>query len=214
MALDEQMIRSIAKNVGVPEGLALAVWEQESGRGKNTRQHATAKYGMVRGPFQVTDATFKQFNPGGDVNDDFDNAVAGIKYLKHWWDRTGGDVEATAQAYHSGSPGDSYTDKNGILRFKKDSLGKYTNVYGKDIVSKVERLGLDNPANYDSKDYKAKAVSLFGLDDNIPPPIKRDPVTIDNGFSEPLADPHKYIASQEMRDLLSKYYDDVMSEMA
>jgi len=92
-------VRQLAQIYGVPPALALSIWQQESSAGKNA---ATSSKG-ARGGFQVMPATFQQYNPGGNIDDPTDNAVAGLRYLRDLMDRYG-DPELAAQAYYGGRP--------------------------------------------------------------------------------------------------------------
>jgi len=97
--LRENEVRTLARIEGVPEELALAVWDQETSRGQNVKTSGKG----ARGDFQVMPATFNAFVPGGNINDPVDNALAGIRYLKNLLSRYR-DPELAAQAYYGGRP--------------------------------------------------------------------------------------------------------------
>ena len=215
--LDEKTLRNIALNIGVDPALAVALWEQESSRGKNLKEHATSRYGLVRGPLQVTDVTFKENFPRGRIDSQIDNAIAGLTYLKKWIDKSGGDVEAALQAYHSGSPGVTRQDKDGNVFFKKDSLGKLTGSYAQDVLRRQAKIGREN---FDARDYK----NLMSQDD-----LEFDLDKVFNDASTPESDtslfskemdtgmamdfdPYAYLTSSDFDGFLDNMFDEVISE--
>jgi len=208
-SINESIIRRLAQQIGVSPSVAVALWDQESSRGKLTRNRDAGRYGQIRGPFQVSDAAFKEVYPEGDVDNEVDNAIAGLSYLKKWIDRTGGDVKAALEAYHSGSPGSTKKDSEGREIFKKDSLGKLTGSYAEDVLRKARDI--DGSNEFDARDYKAQTKQVDVFNSNDISPVATVEPTVD--FTA-LADPHAYLASDEMRNLLSQYYDDVIGELA
>ena len=127
MSLRQSEIISLAGQYGVPAELALAVYQQESGMGKYVGTGETNV-----GGFQVAPATFDEVYPGGDINNERDNAIAGIRYLKQGLAATGGDVAKTAMYYHAGPKFAEKLAKNPDLQ---DSLGKKTVSYATDIIN-------------------------------------------------------------------------------
>jgi hypothetical protein len=92
-----------AKRQGVPPELALSIWQQESGGGKNA---GTSSKGALGG-FQVMPGTFADLQKAGAVPEGLTNAglgnmVAGISYLKRGLDASGGDLRQTAKYYYGG----------------------------------------------------------------------------------------------------------------
>lgn len=141
--LTVEAITEAATDHGIPPALALAVWEQESNRGSNAKAHKAvphatdpARYGSVRGEFQVLDSTFRKYFPNGNPNDPIENMLAGVKELASAYKKSGGDIEATLATYHSGSPGILRSDGS----LKRDSLGKMTGAYIKDVTNLMGKL--------------------------------------------------------------------------
>jgi len=225
--LTEPVLRSIAINLGVDPNDAVAIWEQETSRGKILKEHPTTSYGLVRGPLQVTDSTFKENFPGGRLDSQIDNAIAGLTYYKKWLNKTNGDKEAALQAYHSGSPGVTRKNKQGIIEFKKDPLGKMTGAYAREVLNRIAKL---EKSNYDSKDYLAQRPvteleppSLFGTEEtlaNIPSLLDKE-IGVEDAFQSPtfstsgLAgdfDPQAYLVSSQFDSLLDDMYNELVSE--
>lgn len=91
-------VSTAAELKGVPSELALAVWQQESSSGKNTK---TSPKGAV-GEFQIMPATFRRYMPGGDINDPVDNMMVGLDVLADGLQKSGGDYKGAAQFYYHG----------------------------------------------------------------------------------------------------------------
>ncbi len=110
--LTPDIIATHARLRGVPEALALAVAQQESG----FKTAAVSPLGAV-GAFQVMPDTFKKMMPGGNIDDPIDNMEAGLKYLKQGLDQGGGDPEKALQFYYSGRilrPGEDISGGKGF----------------------------------------------------------------------------------------------------
>lgn len=125
--LTTDIVSTYANLLGVPPPLALAIWQQESGSGTNTK---TSSKGAV-GDFQVMPATFKRVLPDGNINDPVDNMRAGLMVLRDNLKRYGGDWEKAAQAYYHGKaltgPGAGPTSGAGtpsVLQYGKQVLAK------------------------------------------------------------------------------------------
>jgi hypothetical protein len=68
----------------------------------------------ARGLMQVMPGTFNDVaDPGWDINNEYHNARAGIRYLKQGWKASGGDPKLTG-AYYYGGPGGMAKARQGI----------------------------------------------------------------------------------------------------
>ncbi len=95
-------IQSVAAQHGVPPSLAAAIAWQESGFNNGMVSSANA-----RGVMQVMPGTWNyvEQNLAGrklDTNSATDNVHAGVLYLKHLLDETGGDESAAIAGYYQG----------------------------------------------------------------------------------------------------------------
>ena len=79
------------------ESVARSIFQQESSSGKNVK---TSNAG-ARGPMQVLPATFKAYNPKGNIDDPYDNSVGGLRYIKDLFSKTN-DAGLTAVGYYGG----------------------------------------------------------------------------------------------------------------
>lgn len=96
--------------VGTPlESLARSIYAQESSSGKNAK---TSNAGAVGG-MQILPGTFQEVLPGGDINDPYQNSVAGLRYIKKLSDMAGGDPSLVAAGYYGG-PGGMQKAKQGV----------------------------------------------------------------------------------------------------
>jgi hypothetical protein len=89
--------------------LARSIYGQESGSGANT---TTSNAGAVGG-MQVIKPTFDAMaDPGWDINDNEHNSRAGLRYIKHLNELSGGNHGLTAVGYYGG-PGAMNKARNG-----------------------------------------------------------------------------------------------------
>ena len=79
------------------EPVARSIFAQESSSGANVK---TSNAG-ARGPMQVLPATFKAYNPQGNIDDPYDNSVGGLRYIKDLFSKTN-DPGLTAVGYYGG----------------------------------------------------------------------------------------------------------------
>ena len=79
------------------EPVARSIFQQESSSGANVK---TSNAG-ARGPMQVLPATFKAYNPQGNIDNPYDNSVGGLRYIKDLFNKTG-DLGLTAVGYYGG----------------------------------------------------------------------------------------------------------------
>jgi SLT domain-containing protein len=76
------------------EPVARSIFQQESSSGANVK---TSNAG-ARGPMQVLPATFKAYNPQGNIDNPYDNSVGGLRYIKDLYSKTN-DPGLTAVGY-------------------------------------------------------------------------------------------------------------------
>jgi hypothetical protein len=162
----EDVVR-ISVDEGLPPQFALNVWQTESGRGSSGKLKSVDK---AHGPFQVLEGTFKEMMPSGNIHDIFDNARAGIRYLKKAYDKNGGDPAAVYATYHSGSPG--FYTRRGL---KKDGLNTTTLSYTMKAIGHQDDLAKD----------AARIMSRIGIDASTKAPqlSMNDPALLDTGES-------------------------------
>lgn len=103
-----ELFSSLEKQYGLPPGLLDAMWETESGRGKNMQSPAGAQ-----GHFQFMPATAKQY--GVNVSDLASSATGAAKYMKDLLGQFGGNINLALAAYNAG-PG-NVRKHNGIPPF-------------------------------------------------------------------------------------------------
>lgn len=133
MALSLDKLLSLATQEGVPPELAAAVYEQESSFGTNT----ASPNGRNFGGFQVSKLVFDNKVPGGNIDNEEDNARAGLRYLREALDKNNGHFGAAAAYYHAGPKWKEKLEKDPELA---DSLGKKTFEYANDVVDKAEKF--------------------------------------------------------------------------
>jgi hypothetical protein len=162
----EDVVR-ISVDEGLPPQFALNVWQNESGRGSSGSLKSVDK---AYGPFQVLAGTFKEMMPSGNINDIFDNARAGIRYLKKAYDKNGGDPSAVYATYHSGSPG--FHTRRGL---KKDGLNTTTLSYTMKAIGRQDDLAKE----------AARIMARIGIDSSTKAPqlSVSDPALLDAGES-------------------------------
>lgn len=128
MALDaEGVTGKLAK-------VAESIYQQESGKGKNT---ATSNAG-ARGGMQVVPGTFAEVaDKGWNIDDPVDNARAGIRYLKKMDKLAGGDAALTAAGYYGG-PGGLAKAKQGIaVADPRNPKAPTTLEYGAQVAARI-----------------------------------------------------------------------------
>lgn len=121
--------------VGTPlESLARSIYMQESGAGRNTK---TSNAGAVGG-MQILPGTFKEVMPEGNINDPYDNARAGLRYIKKMYDTSGGDLNLTAVGYYGG-PGGIQKAKQGVaVRDPRNPNAPDTLEYAKQVMARTD----------------------------------------------------------------------------
>lgn len=121
--------------VGTPlESLARSIYMQESGGGKNTQ---TSNAGAVGG-MQILPGTFKEVMPQGDINNPYDNARAGLRYIKKMYDVSGGDLNLTAVGYYGG-PGGIAKAKEGVaVKDPRNPNAPDTLQYAQQVLSRTD----------------------------------------------------------------------------
>lgn len=219
--LTVEAITEAAMDHGIPPALALAVWEQESGRGTNPRARKAVphagdpdRFGSVRGEFQVLDSTFKKYFPRGNPDDPIENMLAGVKELASAYKKSGGDVESTLAVYHSGSPGIIKSDGS----LKRDSLGKMTGAYIKDVTnlmgkltSKMPTLAAVNPEPIFGVNDEGDPLSTMPAAAPMPSMESEDGLDeIEMFLSQPFAPVHESIPSVYNKEL--ENFDNTVSD--
>lgn len=132
--VSEEDIRGWADKYGVPQEIALAVWDQESKKG--LRAGTSSK--NASGDMQVTPIAFKDSGVQGDPNDPRIRAEAGVAYLAKGYKKTN-SVEGTAAFYHAGPNFQQKLQDNPDLN---DGHIKTTD-YAKQVREKVDTLMAD-----------------------------------------------------------------------
>jgi hypothetical protein len=140
--------------VGTPlEPLARSIYMQESGAGRNTK---TSNAGAVGG-MQILPGTFNEMLPGGNINDPYQNSVAGLRYIKKMNDLAGGDPSLVAAGYYGG-PGGLQKAKQGVaVRDPRNPNAPDTLQYAKQV---TERQGksTNKPVSRETAALKPEAV--------------------------------------------------------
>lgn len=127
------------KAEGVPDSVAAiarSIYQQESGSGSNTKtSNAGAEGGM-----QVIPSTFDSVaDKGWDRKDPYDNARAGIRYVKQMYDKAGGDPALTAAGYYGG-PGGLEKARQGVaVSDPRNPNAPDTLQYGKQIAARIPK---------------------------------------------------------------------------
>lgn len=124
--------------VGTPlESLARSIYMQESGGGRNTK---TSNAGAVGG-MQILPGTFQEVLPGGDINDPYQNSVAGLRYIKKLSGMAGGDPSLVAAGYYGG-PGGMQKAKQGVaVSDPRNPNAPTTLEYAKQVLSRTDNKG-------------------------------------------------------------------------
>ena len=117
--------------------LSKAIYQQESGSGKNTAtSHAGAMGGM-----QIMPDTFNSVaDSGWNIKDPLDNSRAGIRYAKQMLERANGDMKLAAAGYYSG-PGGMDRAKAGIHVYDPKSAKAPSQLqYGDQVATRASKL--------------------------------------------------------------------------
>lgn len=125
------------------ESFARSIHQQESGSGKNTGVSSAG----ARGPMQLMPNTFNELMPGGDINDAYQNTVAGLRYIKKMNALAGGDLTLTAAGYYGG-PGALEKAKRGeAVGVPTDKNAPNTLEYAKQVLSRTDKnVSRETPA--------------------------------------------------------------------
>ena len=120
--------------------IAKSIYQQESSGGRNTK---TSNAGAVGG-MQILKSTFKEVaDKGWDINDPYDNARAGIRYLSKLFDKAGGDPQLTAAGYYGG-PGGLEKAKQGIaVSDPRNPDAPDTLEYAKQVAARLSKDGAE-----------------------------------------------------------------------
>lgn len=183
----------------------------ESGGNPNAVSNRGARGGM-----QVMPATFASVaDPGWDINDDYHNARAGIRYMKQGWDKSGGDVALTG-AYYYGGPGGMDKARQGIA--VSDPMNpNYPNTlqYGARLKNAVNGGGMADPQLQGGmpplgmQDYVRQAQAMIG--NTQPSPELIEAMTRNNaqrGANLPLALGAMLSRDQNMQNFGNTMYKD------
>ena len=116
--------------------IAKSIYSQESGSGSNTK---TSNRGAVGG-MQILQGTFQRMaDKGWDIKDPYDNARAGIRYVKEMYERAGGDPELTAAGYYGGPGGLEKARKGIAVSDPVNPNAPDTLQYGKQVASRLSK---------------------------------------------------------------------------
>ena len=119
---------------GALADLARSIHMQESGGGKNTK---TSNAG-ARGGMQIIPSTFKSVaDKDWDINDPFQNARAGIRYVGQMFKQAGGDPALAAAGYYGG-PGGLEKARRGIaVADPRNPKAPTTLEYGNQVAARM-----------------------------------------------------------------------------
>lgn len=177
VALDEEGV------TGRLASLARSIYKQESDSGRNTR---TSNAGAVGG-MQIIPDTFKRVaDEDWDINDDVQNARAGLRYLKSLYERSGGDLKLTAAGYYGGEGGQDAAMRGKARRDPRNPKAPDTLEYANEVVARVS----DQPETFSFEEAGGKEVILdakevFSFEEATQPPQKPK----DYGPASPSDDP-------------------------
>lgn len=116
--------------------IADSIYQQESGRGKNTK---TSNAGAVGG-MQIIPATFKRFaDKDWDINDPVHNARAGVRYIAHLNNIAGGDPALTAAGYYGGEGAINKAKKGIAVSDPRNPKAPNTLQYGKQVADRMKQ---------------------------------------------------------------------------
>ncbi len=116
--------------------VARSIYAQESDSGKNAR---TSNAGAVGG-MQVMPNTFSEVaDPGWNIREPYDNARAGVRYIKKMADLADGDPVLTAAGYYGG-PGGLQKARQGIaVSDPRNPNAPNTLEYGRQVAARASK---------------------------------------------------------------------------
>ena len=117
------------------ESFARSIHQQESGSGKNTGVSSAG----ARGPMQLMPNTFNELMPGGDINDAYQNTVAGLRYIKKMNALAGGDLTLTAAGYYGGPGALEKARRGEAVGVPTDKNAPNTLEYAKQVLSRTDK---------------------------------------------------------------------------
>lgn len=116
--------------------IARSIYTQESSAGKNTK---TSNAGAVGG-MQIVPATFASVaDKDWNINDETQNARAGIRYLKQMFDQAGGDPALTAAGYYGGPGGLEKARRGVAVKDPRNPSAPNTLQYGAQVASRLPK---------------------------------------------------------------------------
>jgi hypothetical protein len=170
----------------------------------------------ARGGMQVMPATFASLaDQGWDINNDYHNSRAGIRYLRQGWDKSGGDAALTGAYYYGGPNGLNKARKGVAVSDPMNPSYPNTLEYGKRLADSVNggntsmnpNQGGTPPAGM--QDYVRQAQSLIGTTQ--PSPELIEAITRNSqsrGQNLPLAMGAMLSRDQSMQKFGNTLYDD------
>jgi hypothetical protein len=94
---------------------------------------------------QILPGTFNEVLPGGDINNPYDNARAGLRYIKKMNEVAGGDPSLTAVGYYGG-PGGIQKAKQGVaVRDPRNPNAPSTLEYAKQVTERQNKVSRGTP---------------------------------------------------------------------
>ena len=121
--------------------IAKSIYTQESASGKST---TTSNRGAVGG-MQILPGTFQRVaEKGWNIKDPYDNARAGIRYIKEMFERAGGDPELTAAGYYGGAGGLEKARKGIAVSDPVNPNAPDTLQYGQQVAARVKKGAMAN----------------------------------------------------------------------
>lgn len=209
--LSEDDVTTLAQLHGLPPELALAIYQQETTSGTNTK---TSPKG-ARGGFQVMPDTFKRYmTEGGNIDDPTDNATAAMRVLADGLKQAKGDPRGAAHFYYSGK-----TKPSNVT----SGPGTPTVAgYGDAILAKMARLKQTAPTDVGGgNDNTLASLGPYGgnapseLDEHLPS-LQEEPPPDIAGLTRPLnpstsgewlgADNHDYELDSYIRKLVDQEF--------
>ena len=160
--------------------VARSIYEQESGSGRNTK---TSNAGAVGG-MQIIPATFDRMSdPGWDISDPVHNARAGVRYVKHLYDRSGGDTQLTAAGYYGGEGGQDKAAQGIAVADPRNPQAPNTLEYAQQVAGRMNQTGNQDtapqavPDNWDA--FPRVETKADPAKRELPPTVK--PSTVEGG---------------------------------